>query len=187
MPHVRVLFVDKEGTRNLIRDNKGAIRVIVAEATGYSLGEIALFPEMIPRGLEYLTDNMLPLEFIIDVGTRCKVTDEAISAYIKRAFTVEISQLAAINFGVWVRRMVDSTYAEHKPIDKNDLKHGTRVRTIAPNETLRKEWTDEGWNGRQWDVEGTILRQHTGHGLCYAVLHPDDSVGHYDPSEFMVL
>lgn len=67
------------------------------------------------------------------------------------------------------------------------LSPGTRVKTTQANESMRKEWTDEGWNSRQWGVEGDIIHHHDSHGLSYEVKHPDGSVGHYDPSEIEVL
>jgi hypothetical protein len=59
----------------------------------------------------------------------------------------------------------------------------TWVRTTQPNESLRKEWAPEVWEGRQWGVEGEVLAFHDSHGLSYEVQHPDGTVGHYDPSE----
>lgn len=63
------------------------------------------------------------------------------------------------------------------------LSPGTRVKTTAPNEALRREWTTEAWNSRQWGVEGTVITHHDSHGLCYEVRHPDKTIGGYDPSE----
>ena len=63
----------------------------------------------------------------------------------------------------------------------------TIVRTIRPNESKRKEWTEEGWASRQWGVTGKVLTHHDSHGLCYEVQHEDQSVGYYDPSELEVI
>lgn len=63
------------------------------------------------------------------------------------------------------------------------LSPGTRVKTTAPNEALRCEWTTEAWNSRQWGVEGTVITHHDSHGLYYEVRHPDGTIGSYDPSE----
>jgi hypothetical protein len=67
------------------------------------------------------------------------------------------------------------------------ISEGTSVKTTHPNEDLRRQWTDEGWASRQWDVQGTVLTHHDSHGLHYDVRHPDGSVGCYDPSELEVL
>ena len=63
---------------------------------------------------------------------------------------------------------------------------GTHVRTTEPNLEKRREWTDEGWASKKWDVRGTILTHHDSHGLCYDVRHEDGTEGCYDPSEFEV-
>ncbi len=86
-----------------------------------------------------------------------------------------------------------SSKAARKPKPKRSIiewppiKLGTRVRTTEANKRLRKEWTEEGWNSRQWGVKGTICAYHDSHGLSYEVKHPDGSIGHYDPSEIKVM
>lgn len=64
---------------------------------------------------------------------------------------------------------------------------GTSVKTTEPNWSLRKEWTDEGWGRRRWNVRGTVITHHDSHGLCYDVRHEDGTVGSYDPSELEVV
>lgn len=64
---------------------------------------------------------------------------------------------------------------------------GTRVKTTEPNMALRKEWTDEGWARKKWDMEGEVITHHDSHGLCYDVKHQDGTEGCYDPTEFKVL
>lgn len=67
------------------------------------------------------------------------------------------------------------------------IERGTLVRTTKPNWKKRKDWTDEGWNGRQWGIQGKVLIHHDAHGLYYEVIHPDETVGYYDPSELKVV
>lgn len=64
---------------------------------------------------------------------------------------------------------------------------GTRVMTTKASLGKRKEWTDEGWARRKWDVQGTIITHHDSHGLCYDVQHKDGTKGCYDPSELKIL
>lgn len=64
---------------------------------------------------------------------------------------------------------------------------GTRVKTTQANESLRQEWTDEGWVSKKWGVQGTILTHHDSHGLCYDIRHDDGTEGCYDPSELEVV
>lgn len=67
------------------------------------------------------------------------------------------------------------------------LDPGTVVRTTKPNLAMRKQWTDEGWAGKKWGIQGTIIAHHDSHGLCYDVKHLDGTVGCYDPTEFEVV
>jgi hypothetical protein len=67
------------------------------------------------------------------------------------------------------------------------LDPGTVVCTTQANEENRMWWTDEGWNARQWGINGSILTHRDSHGLYYEVKHPDGSVGAYDPSELKVV
>lgn len=72
-----------------------------------------------------------------------------------------------------------------KKIEK--LSPGSVVRTTSPNESMRKEWTKEGWESRQWGVSVEVIKLHGGHGLSYEVRHADGTIGHYDPSELEVV
>lgn len=67
------------------------------------------------------------------------------------------------------------------------ISRGTKVRTTQANMSLRREWTDEAWEKRQWGVQGTVVSHSDSHGLCYEVRHPDNSTGYYDPSELKVV
>jgi len=65
----------------------------------------------------------------------------------------------------------------------DDFEFGARVRTKKP-EREAEDWTDEAKASRRWNVNGTVLRADTGHGLYYDVLHDDDgSCGAYEPRE----
>ena len=72
--------------------------------------------------------------------------------------------------------------APYPPVAK-----GTTVKTTEPDLSLRHQWTDEGWEARQWGVRGTVIMYHDSHGLCYDVLHEDGTEGCYDPSEIEVV
>ena len=64
---------------------------------------------------------------------------------------------------------------------------GTKVRTTQPNMALRKEWTDEGWESKEWGVQGVVIAHHDSHGLCYDVRHEHGTQGCYDPSELEIV
>lgn len=67
------------------------------------------------------------------------------------------------------------------------LSPGRKVKTTRPNMALRKEWTDEGWRERKWNVQGTVVSHSDSHGLCYKVRHEDGTGGYYDPSELEIM
>jgi hypothetical protein len=79
-------------------------------------------------------------------------------------------------------RMVEVLRPKWPPISP-----GTTVMTTKPNLQKRNQWTDEGWAGRQWGVQGSVITHHDSHGLCYEVRHPDGTVGCYDPSELQIM
>lgn len=62
---------------------------------------------------------------------------------------------------------------------------GTRVRTTQENPAI-DDWTPAALATRQWGVVGEITDFHDSHGLSYEVTHPDNSIGHYDPTEIEV-
>ena len=115
MPHVRTLFPDNGRIRNLIRDNKTLIRMIVSGCTGYRLEEIALIPDIIPHDHADLSENLLPLEFVIDTGTKCSGKTKEVGNLILNDLMVRVPGLCDVNFGVWLRSMTDNHFAEHKP------------------------------------------------------------------------
>ena len=66
------------------------------------------------------------------------------------------------------------------------LKPGTRVRTTQRNGTEeyeKRNWAESARGARKWGVKGTVGEHHTGHGLCYTVVHDDGTTGWYDPEE----
>jgi hypothetical protein len=115
MPHIRALFVEDESMKTLLREKKTAIREAIAFRTGYKVEEVAFIPDMVPAELADLADNLLPLEFVIDAGTKCAdPATKFIAANIK-ADLIELG-LAETNFGIWLRAMTDNDYQEHKPL-----------------------------------------------------------------------
>lgn len=100
MPHIRALFRDTPEIRAILKARKTAIRHVVAETLGYEPEDIAFVPEPIrPEDFE-LTDNMLPLEFVIQAGERW-VKDKMAPKTLVRAIVFQCPELATIAFGVW--------------------------------------------------------------------------------------
>lgn len=115
MPHIRALFVEDEGMKTLLREKKTAIREAIAFRTGYKVEEVAFIPDMVPTELADLADNLLPLEFIIDAGTKCTNPAAGFIAVHLKADLIELG-LAEVNFGIWLRAMTDNGYEENKPV-----------------------------------------------------------------------
>ncbi len=114
MPHIRALFIEDQGTITLLLAKKTEIRESVARRTGYTIEKVAFIPDMVPDFLANLSDNMLPLEFVIDAGTRCLTPD---THFMCDAIKADLAQIGfgSLNFGVWLRGMADNSYHEHKP------------------------------------------------------------------------
>jgi len=65
------------------------------------------------------------------------------------------------------------------------ISHGTSVKTTQENPKI-SGWSQFALASRQWGVEGRIVTHHDRHGLSYEVIHPDETIGHYDPTELEV-
>lgn len=102
MPHVRMLFIENEELSKILGNNKTKIQQIVAEMTGYTVGEIAIIPEMIPRSIAKLSENLLPLEFIIDCGAKTHNVELLVTESIRTKLRSKAG-LRKVQFGVWLR------------------------------------------------------------------------------------
>jgi hypothetical protein len=110
-----MLFIEEPAVMELLANNKTRVREIVAALTGYDPEAIAVIPEMVSRALLRLSDNLLPLEFVIDAGTKCANRSEDIALAIKNAIVTDIPEFGAVHFGIWFRTMTDNGFVEHKP------------------------------------------------------------------------
>lgn len=75
---------------------------------------------------------------------------------------------------------------EDKPARPRTFQTGDRVltrRIINPP----TDWTPEAARLRRFEVEGTVIQSHNGHGLCYTIRHQDGSMGAYEPQELELL
>jgi len=106
--------------RLFLERNKGYIREIVSNVTGYDKALIALIPEPISKEDMDLADNVLPLELVIEVGK--KLTDEVAAdkdaAKIKNMIFTLCDRADRIHFSVWLRGYPVNGYTEHKPKKK---------------------------------------------------------------------
>jgi len=71
--------------------------------------------------------------------------------------------------------------------DPTEIPQGTKVRTQFAQEVNREEWTEVGWERKQWGVEGVVTGEHNAHGQSYDVTHEDGTKACYDPMELEIL
>ena len=126
MPHIRAIFPQTDRIfendnssqiQMFLRNNKEAIRLALAAETDCKPEQIALIAETIPHWLVSCSDNLLSLEFVIDVGSKCVGKPvEVATGFRKRILQLmRGDSLTGIKFGVWVRVMAENHYTEYDP------------------------------------------------------------------------
>lgn len=73
-----------------------------------------------------------------------------------------------------------------KPTRPRTFQTGDRVKTRHTTNPPT-DWTPEAARLRRFEVEGTVIQSHNGHGLCYSVRHENGTVGTYEPQELELL
>jgi hypothetical protein len=109
------LFVEDPVVRAFLKKSKAQICATVSRHTGYSVGDIALIPEVISPGDAELAENLLPLELVIDTGIKCAGMTTRCGELIKHTMLTEINGAKDLHFGIWLRSSDDNHYTEHKP------------------------------------------------------------------------
>ncbi len=114
MPHISAVFLEDggEGLFEFIRKEKTRIREALAAATGYDLQEIAFIPNILPIWHRQFSDNMLPLELVVDAGNKCLGNEEKV-VEVFLAELLKIHQFQPLNFGIWFRSFSNNSYYEH--------------------------------------------------------------------------
>lgn len=110
MPHIRVVFPEDPTVWELVKKHGIAIRDLVAEELGYDPADVAVIPDIIRGEDEELLVNPLPLELVIQTGTRTlrKTEQHAtnIAAEIKK-----LDGFETLDFGIWLQPMIGSFFA----------------------------------------------------------------------------
>ena len=115
MPHIRPLFPENTGIRTFLVYSKLIVCDIVSDATGYSTKEIATIPDIVrPEDME-MADNLLPLEWVIRVGSKCVGLVEEQAKEIKKNILAKLPNAREIHFGIWLISPSDAFYVEHDP------------------------------------------------------------------------
>jgi hypothetical protein len=125
MPHIRTLFPQTahfdaaQGQHvtvyNLLRENKNKFRQGFSIASKYPVDVIAVIPDMVPSALDPLSANLLPLELVIDAGTKCIGLCKEVAETFKHYLLVTIPAMQHLHFGIWLRAGAENHYTEHKP------------------------------------------------------------------------
>lgn len=115
MPHTHAIFEDCPYMRTFIKSNKTTIRQVVADVTGYKLSEVAFFSTPIREEDMELTDNLLPLELVIDAGEGWhKYGDSSAVRTMVNLILERCPGADAMHFSVWPRAL-KSYFSEYKP------------------------------------------------------------------------
>lgn len=116
MPHLIPVFPEDPKIRALIVEHKATLCEIVADVLGYKPNDVALKPDMIRAEDMDMAHNLLPLEFVVDAGSRSLTSLKPDVAEIRRRIVWQIRDFGQINFGVWPKAL-PSEFIEHMPGD----------------------------------------------------------------------
>lgn len=118
MSHIRAIFPENESDVIEVLTNHGLElrKALNVEFPKYSVESIAIIPEPLSEKQMKLADNLLSLEFVIDVGKQEKPLNDSNSDTLRLLFLKYCPKLQSINFGIWVREMPSNGFSEHKLI-----------------------------------------------------------------------
>ena len=112
MPHIRMVFPEDLKVRELVKLHGGTILKLVAEELGYEAKDVAMVPEVIRIENAELAVNLLPLELVIDSGSRASENAQRHADNIV-AKLARMDGFGELVFGVWLRPMSESKFAGH--------------------------------------------------------------------------
>lgn len=118
MLHIRVIFLESNEIANILTKYGLQIRqALHVNFPQYSVEEIAIIAEPLLEWKVKLSDNLLPLEFVIDIGKQSVPLDESHSEHLRDCLLSLCPKLDNINFGIWLKEMPSDGFSEHKPTD----------------------------------------------------------------------
>ena len=115
MPHIRAVFVDSQEMREFLRAQKTKIREIVADKMGYPCADVALYPHRISEEEVEFADNVLPLEFVVDSGSRSLGKEDEQAENIRGAILAQCDGAPRVHFGIWIVSHARNGFVENKP------------------------------------------------------------------------
>ena len=111
MPHIEVLCFDRLPIRLFLKENMVAIREALAPFIGYPMEEIGLFVS--PKDPE-LTDNMHPIEFLVNSGEKTVGVDDARAEEAMSAIVRRCPDINQTPFAVWIIGHGHNGFAVHQ-------------------------------------------------------------------------
>lgn len=139
MPHVHALFSNSPVVRDFLLKHKTLIRTSIAEILGYSEEEVSFIPSRIlPEDVE-LADNLLPLELVVNSGTRTLNRESECANKIRDSIIEKCLGARGINFKVWVVSHSKNGFVEHKPQADPFRAYRQLERRFAPSPKARDE------------------------------------------------
>ena len=116
MPHIHAtLPFNAFAEREALKVHKEDIVRILAEFSPYKPDDILLEAKILTREEVELSVNLVPLVFIIDLGTCPEISvDDVYAGMVRGALLRRCSRLRLIHFILWIKRHPDNGVAEHK-------------------------------------------------------------------------
>ncbi len=120
MPHIHAILEEKARIIHALTECKSRVRQAVSDQfPKYQMRDIALIPRLVTYKEMAMADNLLPLEFVIDLGKLDNLLGDSDSDIFRDRLLKLCPELKDINFGIWLREMSSNGFSEHKP-DHND-------------------------------------------------------------------
>jgi len=118
MPHIHMYIPEREKkVRRIMASHGYTLDVIWALAElypQYESQDIALISHLISEEEMALSIHVLPLEFVIDVGTQEHLIQDEDAKKLRDKIIKRIPDLRNIRFGVWIREMRNNGFYENK-------------------------------------------------------------------------
>ena len=114
MVHIHAIFPSNDHVIKLLLRHKKRICDIVSQRTGYPRRLVTLIPDMVPAPMIELSENMITLEFVINVGSKCFGKESSVGSQIEQDLS-RLDGMRGIKFGIWLRVFAENEHIEHVP------------------------------------------------------------------------
>ena len=114
MVHIHAIFPSNDHVIKLLLRYKKRICDIVSQRTGYPRRLVTLIPDMVPAPMIELSENMITIEFVINVGAMCVGKEVTVGSQIEQDLA-RLDGLRALKFGIWLRVFGENERLTHVP------------------------------------------------------------------------